>query len=176
LANATILGPDGGTLACRAAGGGSLLAVLRQGGDSPVGRIDDERGALRAELLPVVPPEVVVGALDVGRGGRAGDVPPPGRLTIVLVLLLLPFPLEIGGFLVGEHLLAGQLARPLERRQRPEIPCALKVRLSVRCSWNGLARALRRLAREVCRGRQCQDRTRNDQCTWKNGESAAHHD
>src|SRR5262249_53697376 len=104
------------------------------------------------------------------------DVPARGRLTIVLVLLLLPFPLEIGGFLVGEHLLAGQLARPLERRQRPEIPCALKVRLSVRCSWNGLARALRRLAREVCRGRQCQDRTRNDQCTWKNGESAAHHD
>ena len=90
--------------------GRALLRLGRQRRHSAVGRIDDERRPPRADhFRAVVPPEVVVGALDVlARLGAPG----------VLVLTLDLDALERGRFFGGEHRLVGELARPLERRQR----------------------------------------------------------
>src|SRR5262249_8578524 len=69
-----------------------------------------------------VPPEIVIGALDVGR-----------RAAVALVLVgRLDAPLrELLGFLVGDSRLVGELARALERRELCEIPGRLQVRMAV---------------------------------------------
>ena len=87
-----------------------------------VGRIDDQRRLLR-DALAEVPPEVVVGALDVGRGAAA---------AVVLVAGLDPLLRELFGLLVAERALAGERARALEWRELGEVPRALEVGVAVR--------------------------------------------
>ena len=92
--------------------------------DAAVGRIDDERRAqVGGQAVAVVPPEVVVGALDVAPGTAVAPVGVPA--------LERGGP-ELGRLLRGEDGLVAQPGRPLERGQRPEVPDAAEVRRSPR--------------------------------------------
>src|SRR5205814_6337524 len=61
------------------------------------------------------------------------------RPTIGILLL------ETSRFLLAQERLVGQVRRPLEGRQRPEVPHTLQARLAVRGSGNGRCRFLRGL-------------------------------
>jgi hypothetical protein len=110
----------------------AFLRLRRQRRDAAVGRIDDERGLRPEDLRAAVPPEIVVGARDVGV--RAGAV------TAVLVPALDGRALELGDFLgVGEGRLVAKRRGPLERRDGRVAPDALligpAVRVAGRCGF-----------------------------------------
>ena len=66
---------------------------------------------------------------DSGRG-----TPPnaPGDCFLGLHTLLIDLLLERGGLALGEELLAGELGRTLQRRDRREVPGALEIRITPR--------------------------------------------
>ena len=100
-----------------------------RGGMRPSGGSDDERRAqVRGQVVSVVPPEVVVGALDVAPGAA---VPPVG-----VAVLERGVP-ERRGFLRGENRLVAQRRRALQGCQHPEVPDAAQVRRAPRGAGSG---------------------------------------
>src|SRR5205814_9852319 len=128
--------------------GDALLRLGHERRHAAVRRIDDERRLLR-DAPTEVPPEIVIGAFDVG--GRAA-------IAAILVRRLDALLRELLGFFVRHRVLAGELARPLERRELREVPRALQIRTPVRGAWDG--RRFLRLRGERRRG---EDEKRKDE-------------
>jgi len=88
---------------------------------------------LLCDAFPEIPPEVVVGALDI-RGGAA--------VAPILVAGLNALLGELFRFLVAQRCLPGEVAGPFKRRELREIPRALQVGVTVRRPWNFRLRGL----------------------------------
>src|SRR5262252_5468481 len=115
----------------------SLLSFGRHGGIPAIGRVDDQRRALRSyDLVAAVPPELVVGGSPGNSPAPAG--PPWGntaRFDVLRVAILpavfAPFPGR--RFLIGgEKLLRSQFEGALHRRDGTVVPHALQVRMAIR--------------------------------------------
>ena len=140
-----------GVVAVRRDAVGSLLPFRRHRGIAAIGRIDDQRRALRADdLVAAVPPELVVSGSPGHAAARAGPplrhgtfrtergitrwrgLPAPLVLRIaILPAVLARFPGR--GFLVrGEKRLVAQFERALHRRYGAIVPNALQVRMAIR--------------------------------------------
>ena len=125
----------------------ALLGCWGQRWDATVWRIDDERRPLGADdFRAEVPPELVVGALDIARLSLGN------RLSVAAVLVpAFEFSLlEISSLLVSEHLLAGQRAGPLERRNRGVAPDPIEVGLPIRGTRRGEGLGCARFLRRLC--------------------------
>ena len=99
----------------------ALLCLFGQLRHATIRRIDHERGAWRRDLGATVPPEVVVGALDVAAC--------PFRSPFIAGLFLRAF-LERGHFLLREELAARHIRGSLERRDRSVRVGALQIGLA----------------------------------------------
>ena len=127
------------------------LALLGELGYAPVRRIDDERRAQRLDDRgAAVHPEVVVGAHVVAGHGRARVLLPQAEVPVELVLLAL------GRLFGSQERLVAQILGPLERRERPEVPDSLQIRIAP----TGARRLLRRRRYGECsqashRHREC---------------------
>ena len=108
--------------------GRALLRLLGQRRHAAVRRIDHQRRAQRRHLRAAIPPEVVVGALDVAAR--------PFRSPFVAALFLRAL-LERRHFLGREELAAADVGRTLERRDRPVGERALQVGLAPRRARGG---------------------------------------
>src|SRR5215831_16473225 len=113
----------------------SLLSFGRHGGIPAIGRVDDQRRALRSyDLVAAVPPELVVGGSPGNSAAPAG--PPWGNTTRFLRVAILPavfrtFPGR--RFLIGgEKLLRFQFEGALHRRDSTVVPHALQVWMAIR--------------------------------------------
>ena len=117
----------------------------RHRGNAPVRRVDDEGGAaVGQDPLAAVPPEVVV---------RRVHVAQRPRLPVVGVDLPAQPRLILGGLGLGQVRPAGELRRPLERRQRLVRPDALQIRVAPR-----RAKRARLRLRDGCEAK-CDDHT-----------------
>ena len=95
----------------------------RQRGNATVPGIDDQRGPARAgHRRALVPPEVVVGRLDVVVGILVAGVLVAGLDNLLRVL---------GRFGGGQEFLVPELRGALERRRRREAPDALQIGLAI---------------------------------------------
>ena len=94
----------------------------REGWQTPVRRVDDERGAPRRDhRRPAVEPEAVVGA-DVAAHRQRLGAHDAGSVRAGVGFD--HAPLDDRGFLLGQELLAGLRLRALERRHRRAVPDA----------------------------------------------------
>ena len=118
--------------------------VRPHGRDAPVGRVDDQRGALPLERVALLEPDglLVADARLERRGGRR-RVAGPAALGQGL--------LPLRRFLGAEGLAPGEIVRPLHGGGGGEVPKTLEVRVSVR-------RAERRLRRRRRRERRAGER------------------
>ena len=126
--------------------GRALLRLGRQRGHAPSGGSTTSDVRRRRHLGAAIPPEVVVGALDVAAGAL--------RATLVAALLLRAL-LERGHFLRGEELPAAHVRRPLERRDGAIRVGALQIGLAPRRPRRGpflRGRARRRRRRRLGEG------------------------
>ena len=121
------------------------LAPLGGPGDLAVGGIDDQRRApVLRQVAAVVHPELVVGALDVAAEPErlVGAVPAIGVERVG------GGRGELGCRLFRRKALqVAQRVRPLQRRERPEVPHALQIRVAPGGPGHLLAAALCGLAR-----------------------------
>src|SRR5215813_10558508 len=130
----------------------SLLSFGRHGGIPAIGRVDDQRRALRSyDLVAAVPPELVVGGSPGNSPAPAG--PPWGdtafrtergitwlmglaaRFEVLRVAILPAVFAAFPGrrFLIGgEKLLRSQFEGALHRRDGAVVPHALQVRMAIR--------------------------------------------
>src|SRR5262252_7285632 len=114
----------------------SLLSFGRHGGIPAIGRVDDQRRALRSyDLVAAVPPELVVGGSPGNSPAPAG---PPWGDTGFEVLRVAILPAVFGPFpgrrflIGGEKLLRSQFEGALHRRDGTVVPHALQVRMAIR--------------------------------------------
>src|SRR5207249_4387445 len=85
FADAPILWPDSGPLPRDPRGGGPFLCGRRQRRNPSIRWIDNEGSPFRRnDLLAEVPPEIVVGALEVSIGRRSVADPPRNGRPVVL--------------------------------------------------------------------------------------------
>jgi hypothetical protein len=88
-----------GALESLGAGVGALLRLRRQGRNSPIRRIHDQRRPLvLGELRTIIPPELIVRVADVLFGGEAI------RRSAIFVESSKGLPLVLGRVLVAEYL------------------------------------------------------------------------
>ena len=122
----------------------SLQALGRQGGNAPVGRIENQRGAaVRKPLAPRLglPQRIIVVNI---------------RFSLAIVILQ-PLLLHFGRFRFGVEFLGPQLHRTLQRSKRGVGPIAAEIRMSVHRSLSGPFL-------HVCCGRLCRVTLCNNRC------------
>ena len=135
------------------------LSFFRQRGDAPVRRIDDQRRAPGLDDVgAAVHPEVVVGADVAARLGAAGLRLPEPDVAIDRLLF------AVRRLFLGQELLVPELLRPLQRRDRAEVPHALQIR-----------RAPRRPGRFVLPGRRRRRQRRERQRRQPRHEPSTSH-
>src|SRR5215831_2551270 len=112
----------------QSSGFGSITSSLSCGSSQrwkfAVRRIDDKRSSKRRHyFVSAIPPEIVIGAADIGL---------LRPVTAIFIVLLEQLFFVFGGFLFRKELFTGKLVRPFQRCYCREAPHTLQVWLAIR--------------------------------------------